>query len=94
VVRRNSGRRMCSVCQTTYHVEFNPPKVAGVCDREGAELIQRPDDRVEKIQARLTAYHREAPVIDFYDRAGILKRVDGVGSLDEVHARLVAAVEA
>ncbi len=92
VERRNSGRRMCAKCQRTYHVEFNPPKVAGVCDVDGGELVQRPDDRIEKIRARLAAYHRE-PVQDYYDRKGMLKRVDGLGGLDDIFARLVAAVE-
>ncbi len=92
VERRNSGRRMCVTCQRTYHIEFHPTKVAGVCDFDAGELVQRPDDRPEKIRARLAAYHRE-PVIDFYDGKGLLKRVDGVGELDEVTARLVAAVE-
>ncbi|HKA89124.1 MAG TPA: adenylate kinase [Haliangiales bacterium] len=95
VVRRNSGRRTCVKCQHTYHLEFAPPKVAGTCDFDGSELIQRPDDRPEKIQARLDAYHRDtAPLIDYYDRKGLLRRVDGVGPQDEVFARLASALEA
>jgi adenylate kinase len=93
VERRNSGRRMCVKCQRTYHLEFNPPRVPNLCDFDGGELIQRPDDRIEKIRARLAAYHRE-PVADSYARKGMLTRIDGIGSLDEVFARLVAAVEA
>jgi adenylate kinase len=92
VVRRNSGRRMCAKCQRTYHVEFAPPKVAGVCDVDGGELIQRPDDRPEKIRARLEAYHRE-PVPEFYEKSGRLTKVDGVGELDTVFERLVRSVE-
>jgi adenylate kinase len=94
VERRNSGRRMCPICQRTYHIQSNPPKVVGHCDVEGAELVTRPDDRLEKIRARLEAYHREAPVIGFYEAKGVLGRVNGVGDLDEITARLVAAVEA
>ncbi len=95
VVRRNSGRRMCVTCQHTYHLEFAPPKVAGVCDIDGGKLIQRPDDRPEKIQARLSAYHRDtAPLIGYYDHKGLLRRVDGVGPQDEVSARLASALEA
>jgi adenylate kinase len=95
VVRRNSGRRMCPICQRTYHVDLAPPKTAGVCDVEGHELIQRPDDRPEKIQARLDAYHRDtAPLIGYYARKGLLRRVDGVGAQDDVFGRLAAALGA
>jgi adenylate kinase len=93
VVRRNSGRRMCSRCQRTYHVEFAPPKAAGVCDACGGELVQRADDRPEKIQARLDAYHRE-PMVEYYAQKKLLRRVDGVGGLDEVFERLARAVDA
>jgi adenylate kinase len=93
VVRRNSGRRMCSRCQRTYHVEFAPPRTAGVCDVDGGELIQRPDDRPEKIRARLEAYHRE-PMVEYYEGKQLLRRIDGVGRLDEVFERLVGAVDA
>jgi adenylate kinase len=66
-----------------------------VCDVEGHELIQRPDDRPEKIQARLDAYHRDtAPLIGYYARKGLLRRVDGVGAQDDVFGRLAAALGA
>src|SRR5262245_46232569 len=87
VVRRNSGRRMCSKCQRTYHVEFARPAVEGVCDVDGGELVQRADDRPEKIRARLEAYHRE-PMVEYYEGKRMLRRVEGVGGLDEVFERL------
>jgi adenylate kinase len=93
VTRRNSGRRMCQSCQRTYHIEFHPPKIEGVCDFDAGNLVQRPDDRIEKISARLEAYHRE-PTTTYYEQKGMLRRVDGVGSLDEVSERLFAAVDA
>jgi adenylate kinase len=93
VVRRNSGRRMCSKCQRTYHVEFSPPKVADVCDACGGELIQRADDRPEKIRARLEVYHREAPLVGYYEGKKLLRRVDGIGLLDDVYDRLARAVD-
>lgn len=93
VVRRNSGRRMCSKCQRTYHVEFAPPAVEGVCDACGGELVQRADDRPEKIRARLEAYHRE-PMVEYYEGKQMLRRVEGVGGLDEVFGRLAQAVDA
>ena len=93
VVRRNSGRRTCPTCSTSYHVEFNPPRAAGVCDNEGAALVQREDDKPEKIQARLAAYHRDtAPVLAYYQPQGLVKPVDGVGSIDDVFGRLTAAI--
>jgi len=95
VIRRNSGRRMCVKCQHTYHLEFAPPKVPGVCDFDGSELIQRPDDQPEKIQTRLDAYRRETePLIGYYEAKGLLRRVNGVGSPDEVAARLAEALRA
>ena len=92
VEQRNSGRRMCKKCQRTYHIEFHPPQVDNVCDFDQGELIQRPDDRIEKIRARLQAYHRE-PMIEYYEKKGMLRRVDGIGALDDVFERLVAAVD-
>lgn len=92
VVRRNSGRRMCRKCQHTYHIEFHPPKVDMLCDIDQSELIQRPDDHPDKIRARLQAYHRE-PMPEYYENKGMLRRVNGIGPLDEVFKRLVAAVE-
>jgi adenylate kinase len=95
VIRRNSGRRMCVKCQHTYHVEFAPPKVPGVCDLDGSELIQRPDDQPEKIQVRLDAYRRETePLIGYYEAKGLLRRANGVGTPDEVGARLAEALRA
>jgi adenylate kinase len=93
VERRNSGRRMCVKCQRTYHLEFHPPKVANVCDFDQGELIQRPDDKLDKIRARLQAYHRE-PMVAYYEGKGVLHRVDGIGEFDQIFDRLVAAVDA
>src|SRR6185295_10163567 len=79
VVRRNSGRRTCPKCQRTYHVEFSPPRRPGLCDLESAELVQRPDDMPVKIEARLDAYHKDTqPVIGYYEKKGLLKRVEGM----------------
>jgi len=93
VERRIVGRRICKSCQTPYHIEFKPPKVAGVCDLDQGELIQRPDDSVEKVRTRLGAYHAER-MVEYYDAKGILTRVDGLGAFDQVFSRLVAAVDA
>ena len=94
VTRRNSGRRMCSQCQATYHMDFKPPQKAGVCDSCGsAQLVHREDDKVDKIRARLANYHEQtAPVAGYYEKRGMLTRVDGVGSTDEVTGRLTSAI--
>jgi adenylate kinase len=94
VVRRNSGRRMCGKCQRTYHVEFAPPPADRKCGNCGGEIIQRADDMPDKIQARLDAYHRDtAPLVSYYESKRLLRRVDGVGSLDEVFERLAEAID-
>jgi adenylate kinase len=94
VVRRNSGRRTCLKCGATYHVELAPPKNPGRCDSCGSEIVQRTDDREEKIRARLEAYHRDtAAVVPYYEKQGLVRRVDGIGAMDDVFARLVNAID-
>jgi adenylate kinase len=95
VERRNTGRRWCPTCQRTYHIEFSPPKTPDVCDVEGTALVQRADDALDKVRARLVAYHRDtAPVVGYYRDKGLLRTVSGVGELDAVSERLAQAVEA
>lgn len=93
VVRRNSGRRTCPVDGASYHLEFKPPKQAGICDNDGAALVHRDDDKPDKIRVRIEAYHRDtAPVLAYYEPKGIVKTLDGIGSIDEVFDRLTAAI--
>jgi adenylate kinase len=94
VVRRLSGRRVCVKNPAhIYHVAFDPPKHEDVCDQDGARLIQRDDDREETIRRRLEVYDRQtAPLIDYYDEAGLLRRFDGSLPADEVHARIRATL--
>jgi adenylate kinase len=94
VVRRLSGRRVCVKNPThIYHLEFDPPKHEDVCDQDGSRLIQRDDDREETIRVRLEVYHRQTePLIDYYDRAGLLRRFDGCRTADEVHDRIRATL--
>jgi adenylate kinase len=94
LVRRLAGRRVCVKNPShIYHVEFDPPKHEGVCDQDGARLIQREDDKEETIRKRLDVYHSQTePLIDYYDRAGLLRRFDGRRSAEEVHDHLRAAV--
>jgi adenylate kinase len=94
VVRRLAGRRVCVKNPShIYHVDFDPPKHEGICDQDGARLIQRDDDKEETIRRRLEVYHSQTePLIDYYDRAGLLRRFDGRRNPDEVHARIRATV--
>jgi len=93
LVRRLSGRQVCKSCGTLFHVVFDPPKTAGVCNRCGGELFQREDDREASIRRRLAIHEREiAPVLAHYEGRGLLRRVDGVGSRDEVFGRVSGSV--
>lgn len=95
IVRRLSGRRSCAKCQAVYHMDFARPQRDGVCDRCGAELIQRSDDRRETVDARLAVYEDQtAPLIDYYRRKGLLSELDGSGSVEAVHQRMVGLLAA
>lgn len=85
IVNRMSGRRACLSCGATYHTEFNPPKQEGVCDVCGEALVLRDDDRPETVQKRLSVYHDQTqPLIEYYQKAGVLKEVDGTQNMDDV----------
>ena len=78
IVRRLSGRRVSVKDGHVYHVEFNPPKVDGICDIDGSELITRDDDKPEVVRHRLEQYHEKtAPLVDFYKKQGLLNRIEG-----------------
>lgn len=94
VVRRLSGRLHCPECGAAFHEEFDPPEEAEVCDRCGAELEQREDDRPEVVRERLEEYRSKTePLVDFYRERGVLEAVDGEGTPDDVAERVLAAVE-
>jgi adenylate kinase len=91
LVRRLSGRRTCRACGAMYHVVFDPPRTADVCDRSGGALFQREDDREETIHARLDVYDRAtAPLTSFYGQRGLLRAIDGTGSAAQVLDRILA----
>jgi adenylate kinase len=93
VVRRLAGRRVCAKGGHVYHVEFDPPKLEGVCDQDGSRLIQRDDDKEETIRRRLEVYARQtAPLIAYYDAAGLLRRFDGRRDPNVVHDHIRATV--
>ena len=85
LVRRMVGRRVCKCCGATFHVEFNAPKVEGVCDNCGTALIQRADDTEATAVNRLSVYDNQtAPLLEFYSKQNILKTVNGDQPLDKV----------
>ncbi len=85
IVKRMSGRRACVNCGATYHIEHIPPKKEGICDNCGSELILRDDDKPETVQKRLDVYHEQTqPLIDYYEKDGVLRTVDGTKPMEEV----------
>ena len=95
LLRRLSGRRWCPTCQSTYHVDNNPPKKDQVCDREGAALIQREDDKETAVARRLAEYDaRTAPLVDYYKRRSRFHDINGYRPVDSVFHELKDIVEA
>jgi len=93
VVRRITGRRVCTKEGHVYHVDSNPPKHDGVCDIDGSKLIQRDDDAPEVIEERLRVYHDQTePIVGYYEDRGVLKRFDGTRNPTEVHDHLRATI--
>jgi adenylate kinase len=89
IVERISLRRSCPTCGAIYHLASAPPAVDMVCDRDGAELIARPDDNETAVRKRLEAFHRQTlPVATFYKAKNLLREVDGVGPVDQVFERI------
>ena len=85
LVKRISGRRVCPKCGASYHVSFKLPKVDGICDSCGSELIQRKDDTIESLNVRLDAYeHSTKPLIEFYNKLGLCKEVNGLQDINDV----------
>ena len=89
LIKRLSARRTCRQCGKTYHLIYSPPKQEGICDVCGGELYQRDDDKEEAILNRLQVYENQTkPLIDYYEKKGIAKRINGVGTIDEIYQRI------
>ncbi|MEN6333379.1 MAG: adenylate kinase [Phycisphaerales bacterium] len=85
VVTRITGRRSCPTCGAVYHVKNMPPKVDGVCDKDGTRLVQRPDDTEEVVRNRLETYYRQTkPVVDYYKSRRTVDDIDAGGDADVV----------
>ncbi len=90
IINRMSGRRACVGCGATYHIQFNPTKVEGVCDVCGEKLILRDDDKSETVKNRLSVYHEQTqPLIDYYAKKSILAEVDGTKDMEDVFNAIV-----
>jgi adenylate kinase len=93
LVKRLTGRRVCRGCAHMYHVETNPPRNAGVCDKCGDALYQRDDDKEETIRHRLRVYRDQTqPLVAYYEKLGLLTRIDGRGTVGEISQRVQRAL--
>ena len=94
VVRRIAGRRFHVESGRSYHVEFYPPEIAGKDDLTGEPLIQRADDNEEVVQSRLNIYHEQTePLVKYYEEKGVLVSIDGLGTPDEIFAKIKTALD-
>ncbi|AIF42069.1 adenylate kinase [Virgibacillus sp. SK37] len=94
LVERLTGRRICPTCGATYHVIYNPPKVEGICDKDGSQLIQRDDDTAETVKNRLSVNMEQAkPLLDFYQNKGYLVTVNGDQEIDQVFKDIQSRID-
>lgn len=94
LVERITGRRTCKGCGRGYHVSFEPPKVAGICDECSGELYQRDDDKTETLLNRLQVYDQQtAPLIAYYRSQSLLREVAGIGNIDDIQRQIVNILE-
>ena len=93
LVKRITGRRVCKSCGASYHVVNIPPKKDGVCDLCNGELIQRADDTEETVLNRIDVYNKQTkPLVDYYDKAGVIVNIDGNKDLDDVLSDIITAL--
>ncbi len=93
LIKRLGGRRVCPQCQAVYHITANPSKAGERCERCGAMLITREDDRPETIRKRFQVFHEQtAPLIEYYQQRGLLRIVDADATPDEVYQRLLSVL--
>jgi adenylate kinase len=95
LLKRLTGRRACQGCGAVYHIDFAPPKSAGRCDACSGELYQREDDKEATILHRLQVYEEQtAPLIAYYDSCGLLRSVNGLGTVEGIQAEIVSRIQA
>ncbi len=95
IVNRLSGRLECKECASAFHKEFRKPKVEGVCDNCGGELITRADDKPETVKSRLSIYHSQTePLLNYYNEKGLLKTAEGQDAIEDTTKAVLAVLEA
>jgi adenylate kinase len=93
IVKRLSGRRTCRGCGASSHIEFEKPKLAGVCDKCQGELYQREDDKEEVVTRRLEIYtDQTAPIVEFYKSKGLLKIISALGEVSEITKNAISTL--
>jgi adenylate kinase len=94
IIKRISGRRTCKNCGAMYHTIFDPPRNVGLCNKCNGELYQRDDDAEDTVKMRLEVYDTQTrPLLSYYQDRGLLKRIEGVGSLDDIRRRIKGAIQ-
>ncbi len=94
LVERLTARRVCPKDGSVYNLLSNPPLQAGVCDIDGAVLEQRDDDKPETVRRRLQVYHTQTqPLVDYYQRAGLLKTIGGERQIEAIQSELAAVLD-
>jgi adenylate kinase len=89
LIKRITGRRTCKNCGAIFHINFNPPKITGICDNCSGKLYQRADDKEETVIQRLQTYKRQTePLIEYYQNLGIIKTLTGDGTIEEINGSL------
>ena len=93
LLTRLTGRRSCPSCGGVFHITFNPPRVSGICDLCGGDLVHRVDDNEETVSARIETYILQtSPLVEYYDDRGILRHVDGTGDIDSIFGEIETAL--
>ncbi|HWI49638.1 MAG TPA: adenylate kinase [Rummeliibacillus sp.] len=94
LIKRLTGRRICKVCGSSYHLVFNPPKEEGKCDKDGGELYQRADDNPETVTNRLEVNIKQSqPLLDFYNKKNVLTNINGQQDINDVFADVDALLK-
>ncbi|HHT87586.1 MAG TPA: adenylate kinase [Clostridiales bacterium] len=95
IIDRMAGRRACLSCGRTYHIKTLKPKTEGICDYCNSNLVLRDDDKPDTVKKRLAVYHEQTqPLLEYYDKKGILYNVDGTGGIDKIYNDIIRIIEA